>query len=346
MFKLYVAIFLLLLSPALLSAQSAQTKKSVGKIIFATEPFSNGNVSKTKSFKSSDFIYGQLVTNGNYFYNFLTDDKGKMVDKDKIYPKWYLRYALSVYKNNKFIYAADQDACLFTNINWNIETLNFDILPSSQNASTTFVSRYWERTPKAATLHSIMRDLRQMYFPESGVYTIKVSIFNEAFDEMGKAKSWDDNQLFEGEFDFAFNINDLPDINANAIAISKKAEDLKLEASKMPYSWTDKSAASAAGFTVAQIKKAFIDLRDADAQIMKVYIEPTGSWVISYNKFGIPTEQYLDKKIYVFYKLNGDCRGADVYIRKRYLGGGKYGPANISTTENSFFEKYPCSKMK
>jgi hypothetical protein len=96
MFKLYVATFLILLSPVLLLAQSNQTKKNVGKIIFATQPFSNSNVSPTKSFTSSDFIYGQLVSNSSFFYEFLNEGNGTMADKSKTYPSWYLYYVVKV----------------------------------------------------------------------------------------------------------------------------------------------------------------------------------------------------------------------------------------------------------
>jgi hypothetical protein len=117
-----------------------------------------------------------------------------------------------------------------------------------------------------------------------------------------------------------------------------------IEAMDMPNSWTAKSATTAAGFTIAQIKKEFIEHSDENAKIIKIYIEPGRSWLVSKNTFGIPTGQYINTEVLVFYRVKDECMVRNRYIEKNYLGGGKYGAPSIQTGANDM--KLPCSKMK
>ena len=117
-----------------------------------------------------------------------------------------------------------------------------------------------------------------------------------------------------------------------------------IEAMNMPSSWTAKSAVTVGGFTIAQIKKEFTEHSDENAKIIKVYIEPGGSWLISKNSFCIPPSPYINPEVLVFYRVKDECLVRHMYIEKTYLGGGKYGAASIHTGASD--EKLPCSKMK
>jgi hypothetical protein len=390
MFKLYVATFLMLLSPVLLLAQSNQTKKNVGKIIFATQPFSNSNVSPTKSFTSSDFIYGQLVSNSSFFYEFLNEGNGTMADKSKTYPSWYLYYVVKVYQKKEQMGSSNNEVtCSFSNVNWNTKTLNIDVLPDPKNGTSKIVSQYKNNIPETVPLYTL---IDAVHFPASGNYTIKIEVYDEAFDAWGNKTSKGNWPSFEGEFDFTFNTSDIATLKSNKeklnndyraayYAKQKAVEDATLEkfsneysekqaviakqekerqkkehdeyienlkaaieAKDMPSSWTAKSATTAAGFTIAQIKKEFIEHSNENAKIIKVYIEPGGSWLVSKNTFGIPTGQYINTEVLVFYRVKDECMVRNMYIEKNYLGGGRYGAPSIQTGANDM--KLPCSKMR
>jgi hypothetical protein len=381
-----IAVFLILLSTIVLKAQSNQTKKNVGKIIFATQPLGNGNVSTTKSFKSSDFIYGQLIPNDGKLFNELLDMPGG--NKDSIYPKWYLYYVVKVYKKKEQMSSSNNaTSCLFTDINWNIKTLNIDILPSPKNGTTQIINDFnvTETTPLYALIDA-------SHFPENGTYTIKVEVYDETVDAWGNKKAKGEWPSFEGEFDFNFNSKDIATLIKNKetvntdlrtakrakekikedaawalqrkeyteqlVAKQKEQEENQkktmdaynanakaaIEKMEMPKSWSAKSASTAVGFTVAQIRKEFTEHSDENAKIIKVYIEPGASWFISKNSFGIPTGQYINTEILVFYRVKDECMARNMYIEKTYLGGGKYGAASIHTGASD--EKLPCSKMK
>jgi uncharacterized protein (DUF2141 family) len=370
MFKLYVTTFLILLSPVLLSAQSNRTKKNVGKIIFATQPFSNGNVSTAKSFTSSDFIYGQLVPNGGKIFNELFDAPGG--NKDSTYDKWHLYYNVKVFKNgvimgNEYSRDYSNKAWPLLNINWNIKTLNVDVLPGPENVSTGIDPMLGYATdPNPVPLYNL---IDPVYFPENGKYTIKVEIFDESMDAWGKKNTEEKWPSFQGEFEFTFSSSDIAKLKANRLAVipklagyykkalneqrlkvyadnakAKAADDkAKVEAMEMPASWTAKSQPIGGGFTVDQIKKFFLN-ETKGKSIVKVVADINGGWVVQKDKYGIPTHQYLNQPVVVFFKnINGQCGLHHISIAQSYIGKGKYNKPGLDLYDE---ELLPCSKMK
>lgn len=366
MFKLYVAIFLLLCSPALLSAQSTQTKKNAGKIVFATQPFNSGSVSTSKSFTSSDFIYGQLVCSDDKKFNEFLTLPGN--NKDSTYANWNLHYNLDIYQNGNRIDMESVEWDLL-NVNWNTSTLNLDVLPAPKNATTGIAPPVSSRTNDPFPPPFIDKLKKGFSFSENGKYKIHVTVYDKTLDARGYLNPEKEWPRFEGEFDFTYNINDRDKIENTYWAVNDtlkmlyakirnqqelikiadkakakaQADNAKVENMRMPESWTAKSQPIGGGFTVDQIKKFFLN-ETKGKSIVKVVADVNGGWIVQKDKYGIPTHQYLNQPVVVFFKnTNGQCGLHHISIAQSYIGKGKYNKPGLDLYDE---ELLPCSKMK
>jgi hypothetical protein len=134
--------------------------------------------------------------------------------------------------------------CSFSNVNWNTKTLNIDVLPDPKNGTSKIVSQYKNNIPETVPLYTL---IDAVHFPASGNYTIKIEVYDEAFDAWGNKTSKDNWPSFEGEFDFTFNTSDIAtlksskeklnnDYRAAYYAKQKAVEDATLEKFSNEYS--------------------------------------------------------------------------------------------------------------
>ncbi|MBL0357268.1 MAG: hypothetical protein IPP72_10455 [Chitinophagaceae bacterium] len=239
------------------------------------------------------------------------------------------------------------------NINWNIKALNVDVLPGPENVSTGIGSMLgYNNDPEPVPFYNL---IDPVYFPENGKYTIKVEIFDESMDAWGKKNAEEKWPSFQGEFDFIFSNSDIAKLKANRLAVLPKlaeqykktrnaqvskgyadkakakaqADNAKVENMQMPESWTAKSQPIGGGFTVDQIKKFFLS-ETKGKTIVKVFAGVNDGWVVQKDKYGIPTHQYLDQPVVVFFKnTNGQCGSHHISIAQSYIGKGKYNKAGL-----------------
>ena len=197
------------------SGQFVDKKKTVvGKIIFSDAPFSNSSAGAKKSFHSGESIYGRLETNGRKFNEFLEVPDSF---KNSTYPAWYMYYIVRVYKKGKFIGSSVGKPTVWKmeNVNWNTTSLNLDVLPKTEMASTMMIHEGMDEDaypPTTAPLYGLIDDIN---FPEGGTYQVKVEVFDQTLNDWGKPDPAEKWPCFEGEFDFTFNMADIAKLKQN-----------------------------------------------------------------------------------------------------------------------------------
>lgn len=358
------------LSTLYAKAQSESPKKNIGKIYFSTKPFTSSNSGAVTKFSSVDFIYARLETdNGRMLNEILEVESSK---KESRFEHWILFYKVRIYKNKKLIAVNDRNNYWhLTDIKWNINALNFDVLPSPEQFSTKITSdEYYSVNSTVSSTAPLYSMISQENFPENGVYTIQIEIYDYTTDDWGNKDDTSKWPSFKGEFEFIFNSSDVKNLRKNQQTLNdamlqqkdnaanlkqkelrdKTLEQLRqriedeTETKSMPEAWSAKNYPIGAGFTKKNVEKFFLDNVTFGKRIVKIYSGSNDGWRIEKNSFGIPRYKFLDQEIKVFFSVKDErCGYHGITIRQDYLGGGSYGKAYMSLVSETLL---PCSKMK
>ena len=322
------------------SNSSSSTFEVRGKPIpGATITFSNnpdGSNPKT-TFTSSEFIYGHLDLGGKTVY----DAFGLKNQTDV--PFYYINYDLVIYKPGEKPYeghwGGSFNNTLVTKADAQKTYWNFDVLPDPTKISTLKSMLANEKDFERKAVAGIYTkwynaDSARSTFPQSGTYTIDVTIWGDAYDDWGKPTGASDMKpTASAMFSFQFTGADGQTLVANQVKAIKTLEDAK-NASEMLHAmpdwwykaWTPTEPKLMPARLVPLIK-GFIGQWNL-TYIKHMIVKPDGPlWVIHKNDLGIPEYRMVVPYIYVIYKEAKDnsCQVGAVYMRESYSGAGTYG---------------------
>lgn len=306
---------------------------SGARITFSNNP--DGSNPKT-SFASSEYIYGRLDLSGRTVY----DAFGlKSLGDAKFY---YINYHMSIFQpgnepwenawhnGSNFVLMSKEDA---QKTYW-----NFDVLPDPTKISTLMGAseddQKYFNSPAGIYSQFYNADSARGIFPQSGPYTIDVTLFAKAFDDWGKPTGETEKYpTASARFAFQFSGTDGQTLVANqtkARASVEAAKNSREMLRAMP-DWWFKGATPAepklAPARLVPLIKGFIGQWNL-IYLKHMIVKPDGPlWVIQKNDLGIPEYRMVVPYIYVIYKEPKDnsCQVGAVYMRESYSGAGTYG---------------------
>lgn len=304
------------------------------KITFSNNP--DGSNPKT-NFSSSEFIYGRLDLGGRTVY----DAFGLKNQTDV--PYYYISYDLVIYKPGEKPYQGNwggsRNFTMVTKEEAKKTYWNFDVLPDPSKISTIKVMLADEKDFSNRGIAGIYTkwynaDSARSTFPQSGAYTVDVTVWGDSYDDWGKPVIGSDlKPTASAMFAFQFSGTDGQTLVANQVKAVKSLEAAK-NASEMLHAmpdWWYKTAtvtdAKLAPARLVPLIKGFIG--QWNLTYMKHMItEFSGPlWVIEKNSLGIPEYRMVKPYIYVIYKdpKENSCQVGAVYMRESYSGAGTYG---------------------
>ena len=304
------------------------------KVTFSNNP--DGSNPKT-SFASSEFIYGKLDLGGKTVY----DAFGLKNQADV--PIYYINYDLVIYKPGEKPYEGNwggsRNFTMVTKEDAKKTYWNFDVLPDPAKVSTIknmlADEKDWERKSISGIYTKWYNaDSARSTFPQSGAYTIDVTIWGDSYDDWGKSTLESEKYpTASAQFAFQFSGPDGQTLVANGEKASKNLEAAK-NASEMfrtmPDWWTKTARTTDPKLAHARLVpmiKGFIG--QWNLTYMKHMItEFTGPlWVIEKNDIGIPEYRMIKPYIYIIYKDPKEtaCNVGALYMRESYSGAGTYG---------------------
>ena len=305
---------------------------SGAKITFSNNP--DGSNPKS-SFSSSEYIYGRLDLGGRTMYDVFG---WKALGDAKFY---YLNYDIQVWKpgekpwdnwsGHSYTLVSKEDA---QKTYW-----TFDVLPDPSKISTigSAIADELQYYNGGRSIYSKWYDeaSARSTFPQSGTYSIDVTLFGDSYDDWGKPTgSIEKYPTASAAFAFQFSGADGPTLVAN----SKKAH-ASVEAAKnrreMLHAMPDWWYKPATGVTDAKLAPARLvpQIKGFIGQWNLTYMKHmiinfTGPlWVIEKNDLGIPEYRMVKPYIYIIYKdpKDSSCQVGALYMRESYSGAGTYG---------------------
>ena len=225
------------------------------KITFSNNP--DGSNPKT-SFSSSEFIYGRLDLGGKTVY----DAFGLKNQTDV--PIYYINYDLVIYQPGKEPYAGNWGGSfnntLVTKEDAKKTYWNFDVLPDPTKISTLKSMLANEKDFERKSVAGIYSkwhnaDSARSTFPQSGTYTIDVTIWGDGYDDWGKpVNQFEVKPTASAMFAFQFSGTDGQRLVANGDKADKNLESAKIASEMhrtMPDWWFKGGTypADAVGFT-------------------------------------------------------------------------------------------------
>ncbi|MFL6468718.1 MAG: hypothetical protein ACJ72Z_12240 [Pyrinomonadaceae bacterium] len=302
------------------------------KITFSNNP--DGSNPKT-SFTSSEYIYGRLDLGGRTMY----DAFGfKALGDAKFY---YINYDIQIVKPGEKVWDgawSGKNYTMVTKEDAQKTYWNFDVLPDPSKI-TTVGSAIADELQYYNGGHSLYSkwynaDSARSAFPQSGNYTIDITLHGDVFDDWGKPTGGRETApTASAAFAFQFSGSD----GQRLVANSEKAKE-SFEAAKnrkemlhtMPdwwaKAWTPTDPKLAPARLVPMIK-GFISQWNL-TYTKHMIVQFTGPlWVIEKNSVGIPEYRMAKPYIYIMYKEPKDnsCQVGALYMRENYAGGGTYG---------------------
>lgn len=305
------------------------------RITFSNNP--DGSNPKT-SFGSSEFIYGRLDLGGKTVYEAF----GLKNQTDV--PIYYIHYDLKIYKPGEKPYAGNWggsfNQTLVTKEDAKKTYWTFDVLPDPTKISTMKSmladQKDFERKSVAGIYTKWYNaDSARSTFPQSGTYTIDVTIWGEAYDDWGKPIVGSDvKPTASAMFAFQFSGTDGQMLVANGEKANKTLESAKIAREMhrtMPDWWfkggTYPAEPKLSAARLVPMIKGFI--AQWNLTYLKHMIVKTDGplWGIKKNDLGIPTFKDLSPYIYIIYKEPKEslCNIGAVYMRQPYAGAGSYG---------------------
>ena len=341
---LCMSCFLFLISSA---KQKPQNSSNIaGKIYFSDKPFANSNAGSKTSFRSSEFIYGRMELKDQTLkdaFKLPEDGKSSMKNKNDS----YLRYEISITKDDYqwgyelvYIYVPGKDK--------NSTSFNFDVLPSA--AQVTSFMALVEEFDVGFIPAPLYRHIDPSVFKDNGNYTVKITLSSESHDAWGGAEPREKWPTIEGEFDFAFDANDIATLKNNSKAVGDAVENGVNRVTKLPDYFSNSTKLSDPMLSNANISA--ILKRDLPARHMTLLKFAVGSytgllWKIEKNDLGLILRRYVTPDINVVFKFENTCYIGYVRLWQEYQGGGKYGPLIAGGGScNSCGDKIDCNLVK
>ena len=305
------------------------------RITFSNNP--DGSNPKT-SFTSSEFIYGKLDLGGKTVY----DAFGLKNQTDV--PIYYIHYDVKIYKPGEQPYEGNWggsfNQTLVTKEDAKKTYWTFDVLPDPTRISTLKSmladQKDFERKSVAGIYSKWHNaDSARSTFPQSGTYTIDVTIWGEAYDDWGKPTGESDMKpTASAMFAFQFSGSDGQTMVANAVKANKTLESAKI-ASEMLHAmpdWWFKGASypsepKLSAARLVPLIKGFIGQWNL-TYLKHMIVKSEGPlWVIEKNSLGIPEYRMVKPYIYIAYKdpKENSCHLGALYMRESYSGAGTYG---------------------
>jgi hypothetical protein len=323
------------------------------KITFSNNP--DGSNPKT-SFTSSEYIYGRLDLGGKTVY----DAFGLKNQTDV--PIYYIHYDLKIYKPGERPYDGNWGGAFNQTLVTKEDAMktywNFDVLPDPTKISTLKSMLANEKDFSKKNYAGIYTkwhnaDAARSTFPQSGTYTIDVTIWGEAYDDWGKAIiSSTMPPTASAMFAFEFSGTDGQTLIANREKANKTVEAIK-NASEMlramPDWWARGAVPPEAKLTPARLTpmiKSYIGQWDLTYVKHMIYPFKGSVWAIEKNDLGIPRYRRVTSAIYVIYKDPKDnaCKLGYVEMIENYAGGGTYSSPHL--TGISDVKLIECSVIK
>ena len=301
------------------------------RISFSNNP--DGSNPKT-SFTSSEYIYGRLDLGGKTVYEaFGLKNQGNA----KFY---YINYDLQIWKpgekpwdkwsGNAYTLVTKEDA---QKTYW-----NFDVLPEPTKASTrrSAIADELEYYNSGAGVYTqwYNADSARSTFPQSGTYTVDITLFGNSYDDWGKPTGESEKYpTASAAFAFQFSGTDGQTLVANSVkaresltAAKNRQEMYRTMPDWWAKAWTPTDPKLAPARLVPMIK-GFIGQWNMN-YMKHMIVQFTGPlWVIEKNSLGIPEYRMAKPYIYVIYKdpKDNSCQVGALYMRESYSGAGTYG---------------------
>lgn len=307
------------------------------RITFSNNP--DGSNPKT-SFSSSEYIYGHLDLGGR------TMAEAFGLNKMANASFYYINYDIQIWKPGEKPWDnwSGHNYTLVTKEDAQKTYWNFDVLPDPTNVSTrgSAVSDELEYYKFVSGIYGKWYDAdsARSTFPQSGTYTIDITLFGNSYDDWGKSTGKiEEFPTASAQFAFQFSGADGQTLVAN----SKKAKD-NMEAAKnrremlhaMPDFWA-RGANPAAEPKLAPARlvpmiKNYIG--QWNLTYMKHMIYPFNGpiWAVEKNDLGIPRYRRVTSAIYIIYRdpKDNSCQLGTLDMREPYAGGGTYSEAILN----------------
>lgn len=303
------------------------------RITFSNNP--DGSNPKT-SFASSEFIYGRLDLGGKTVY----DAFGlKGLGNADFY---YISYHLAVLQPGKEPWEHDWhnggSYTLMTKEDSQKTYWNFDVLPDPAKISTLIGNaeddlKYFN-SPGGIYSEFYNADSARSLFPQSGTYTVDITLYGKTFDDWGKPNG--QTEIYptaSARFAFHFSGTDGQTLVANHTKARESVEAAKNKKSMlhaMPDWWGKATTPPDAKLSPARLTpmiKGFIGQWNL-TYVKHTFASFTGPlWVIEKDDFNLPEYRMVVPYIYVLYKdpKENSCNIGALYMRETYAGGGRYG---------------------
>ncbi|MES2776283.1 MAG: hypothetical protein V4722_19060 [Bacteroidota bacterium] len=326
----------------LASAQVADMKPLTGAALyFSDKPFTNSHEGSKKSFKSSDYIYGRLELDKSVY------DAFRMSSIKTKY--FYLRLRLEVFKDGEQKGSQNSwEYILIKDGNEKNNYLNFDLFPEPGKA-TSVMSGIEDYTAglSAGPLYMMINQER---FGDDGEYTVKVAFFLDTYDGWGKREDLEKWPVVRDEFNFNFDIKDLPTIQKNNKVADQNIKDNAFKAKAVPDWFKNSTQVSDPKLTNANISAILKrDMPQYSMTLVKFNVAKfTGPlWMVEKNDLGIPLRRYVNPDVNIAYMFDGKCYLGTARLWEEYAGGGRYGKLIMGGhTCNSCGTPIDCSLVK
>jgi len=303
------------------------------RVTFSNNP--DGSGPKT-SFASSEYIYGRLDLGGRTVY----DAFGlKGLGDAKFY---YISYHMSIFQPGKEPWEHDwhngRRFVLMTKEDAQKTYWNFDVLPDPAKISTLMGAaeddlKYFN-SPAGIYSQFYNADSARSLFPQSGPYTVDITLFGKAFDDWGKPTGETEKYpTVSARFAFQFSGTDGQTLVANHTKARESVEAAKSKQNMlraMPSWWARGATPPEPKLAPARLVpmiKSFIAQWNLTYIKHSIYPYTGPLLVIEKNNLGIPEYRMVSPYIYSIYSDPKDntCQFGALYMRESYSGAGTYG---------------------
>lgn len=309
-------------NPSTQEALSQTSQK--GKMYFSNQPFANSHANAVSQFKSSDFIYGRIESEkGSLKESF--DMSTIKTDHLYLLATWHIVRDDGVEKfSNREFYIRMMNGAE------NGTTLNFDILPLAEKASTVIsLLEDFSAGQRAGFFDPFLNN--SDYYWRNGDYKVDVSIYLKSYNAWGQLdeiQNWPD---ITGSFTFHFNEKDVAVQMKNLEKGNELVKENSLRMDKLPDYFNKPAKLSEPELSSANIM-AILKRDLPSVNIVKAVIPPFDGVLrdVAKNELNVILYRYVRPYVRVIYKENGKCYVGSVSLREDYQGGGKYGPLRVN----------------
>lgn len=346
--KMMPLLFLGLLLASTAKSQEATKREIPGvRMYFSDKPFVAGSTGNKTSFTSADFVYARLDLSGKTLaetFGLPRDGESAMYNKSDC----YLNFQVTVFKDGEQMGQPNFWPFLYV---WGKEkkeaSFNFDVLPEPSKATSMLCGT--ENFKSAIASGPLYHIISQDRFPENGMYTIRVKLFQQSMDAWGKPAEEEKWPVAEEDFVFNFNQNDIKKLKANGDAAADLVMENALRLDKMP-DWFNKAGKvddpKLANASIAAILKRDLPTKAIIKFVVGEFSGPT--WVVEKDEYGLILRRTLMPTINIAYRRDGKCHVGTVRMWEPYEGYGKYGTLIVGSESSSYRSDYwlDCSLVK